>query len=226
MKDHLIKQLRKCSCVKGKQKTWVSELSDDQLYGLFLRIRNQESAKSIAQFVQAAWAVNPDSTVHSISQGILKFKKRIAHLILTPPKDDEQPPLNFNYDQVEGLGSLEEMEEIAKLQRSRIKRLMLEEQELGIKHSNLSRDLQSLATLSKVITAQKQFEIMHGSNDPVKLRKLKRKERNLQKRWDQILERVVPTEDDKNKMLAACDRFIELIDENSIEIDPDTLTVK
>jgi hypothetical protein len=226
MRDYLIKQLRKCSCVKGKQKTWVSELTDDQLYNLFLRIRNHESAKSIAQYIQKAWGISPKSTVHSISQGILKFKKRIAHLILDPPKDDEQPPPIFDYDPVDGLGSLEEMEQIAKLQRSRIKRLMLEEQELGIKHSNLSRDLQSLATLTKVITAQKQFEIMHGSNDPVKLRRLKRRKRNLQKRWDQLLERVVPTQEDKDKMVAACDRFMELIEEKSVAIDLDTMTYK
>ena len=226
MKDYLIKQLRKCSCVNGKQKTWVSELSDDQLYIIYLRIRNHESAKSIAQYIQKAWGINPESTVHSISQGILKFKKRIAHLILTPPNENEQTSTTFNYDPMEGLGSLEEMEQIAQLQRSRIKRLMLEEQELGIKHSNLSRDLQSLATLSKVITAQKQFEIMHGNNDPVKLRSLKRKERDLQKRWDRILKRVVPTEEDKNKMVAACDRFIELIDEKSVEIDLETMTFK
>ena len=34
------------------------------------------------------------------------------------------------------------------------------------------------------------------------------------------------TEEDKNKMVAACDRFIELIDEKSVEIDLDTLTFK
>lgn len=218
MRNYIIKQLRKCSCVKGKQKTWVYELSDDQLYGLFLRIRNGESAKSIGQYIQKAWSINTKSTVHSVSQGILKFKKRIAHLILTPPKNDEQPSPNFNYDPMERLGSLEEMEQIAQLQRSRIKRLMLEEQELGIKHSNLSRDLQSLATLSKVITAQKQFEIMHGSNDPIIHRRLQRKKRDMTKSWERIMERVIPTQEDKDKMSAACDRFIELIDEKSVEI--------
>jgi hypothetical protein len=226
MRDHLIKQLRKHSSVKGKQKTWVSELSEDQLYGLFLRIRNQESAKSIAAYVQKAWGVNPKSTTHSISQGILKFKKRIAHLILTPPPDDEQTPTNFDYDPMERLGSLEEMEQIAQLQRNRIQRMMLEEEELGIKHSNLSRDLQSLATLSKVIMAQKQFEILHGSNDPIIRRGLQRKQRDMAKSWDRIMERVIPTQEDKDKMVAACDRFIELLDEKSVAIDVDTMTFK
>ncbi len=47
MKTYIIEQLRKNATVRGKQKTWVSELSDDQIYEMFLRLRKDEPAKSI-----------------------------------------------------------------------------------------------------------------------------------------------------------------------------------
>ena len=92
MREHVIKQLRKSACVKGKQKTWISELNDDQLFEVFMRLRNEETAKSIAKYIQKAWGVLPKSSVHSISQGILKFQRRIAHLLLTPPSESTIHP--------------------------------------------------------------------------------------------------------------------------------------
>jgi hypothetical protein len=137
MKDHFIKKLRECSFVKNSMQTWVSELNDDQLYELFLRLRNEESAKSIASRVQKVWGIHPTSTIHSLSQRVLKFKRRIAHLLLTSPPSAEDDGY-FPADAYDGLGTLEELEKIAQLQRKRIKRMMLEEKEMGVKHSTRS----------------------------------------------------------------------------------------
>jgi len=197
----------------------VSELSDDQLYGLFLRIRNHESAKSIGQYIQKAWGVNPKSTVHSISQGVLKFKKRIAHLILSPSPTDEHIPGEFEYDKIERMGSLEEMERIAELQRARIQLMMEEERRLGVKHGTMSRNLQALATLTKVNMSLKEFKILHESDDPIILRRLKRKKQALQRRWDRTLTRVMPTKEDREKVIEATNRFIEMIDERSVKLE-------
>jgi hypothetical protein len=84
MREYILKQLRDRSCVREKVRTWVSDLTDEQLYELFLRLRSGENAKTIARYTQEAWGVNPETTVHSISQGVLKFKKRIAHFLITP----------------------------------------------------------------------------------------------------------------------------------------------
>ena len=224
MRNHLIKQLREYSSVKGKQRTWVSKLTDDQLYGLFLRLRNEESAKSIAQYIQQAWGVNPKSTIHSISQGILKFKKRIAHLLLSPSSTEIVNSVHFDSDHIVSLESLEGMERVAQLQRERIERMMKEERDLGVKHSNLSRDLQSQATLSKVIMRQKEFEIRHENNDPVKRRRLKRLEHDFDKEFNRVIKDIAPTKNDREKIIKSAYRFIELIDERSIRIDEITTT--
>jgi len=217
VKNYIIEQLRKNASVRGKQRTWVSELSDDQMHELYHRLRNGESAKSIAARIQRIWGVNPDSTIHSISQGILKFKKRIAHLILTIPSS-ATPTSEEDFEQMNRLDSLEGMERVAQLQRERIERMMLEEKELGIKHQNLSRDLQSIAMLSKVIMKQKEFEIKYENADPVNRRRLERTQKSIQKRFDKFMDNYLPTEDHKNKFLQTTETFLELIEERAIPV--------
>lgn len=220
MKDHFIKKLRDCSFVKNKMQTWVSELTDDQLFELFLRLRNEESAKSIASRVQKVWGIRPRSTIHSLSQGILKFKRRISHLLLTsPPSASADGDSYFAADAYDGLGTLEELEKIAQLQRERIKRMMLEEKEMGVKHSNLSRDLQSLAILSKLIMKQKEFEIAHQLDDPVRMKRLRVAGKRMNTKFMKMMRDVIPTERDKDKVIRATERFIELIDEKSIKLE-------
>ena len=197
-------------------------MSDKRLFELFQRLRNEESAKSIAARIQKTWGINPNSTVHSISQGILKFKKRIAHLILTVSSPATGNSIPDNSDTINRLDALEGMERVALLQRERIERMMLEERDLGIKHSNLSRDLQSLATLPKIIMYQKEFDIKHENDDPVKRRKLEQLEQNIAKDFDRFIKEIIPTKEDKEKVMKATSRFIELIDERSVKIDLET----
>ena len=84
MKRDIIEHLRRFSGVPGKERTWVSELDDNQLFELYLKIRNGESARGIARYVQKVWKVGCKASIHSVSQGILKFKQRISHLLLFP----------------------------------------------------------------------------------------------------------------------------------------------
>ncbi len=215
MKNYIIEQLRKNASVRGKQKTWESELSDDQIYELYFRLRNRESAKSIARRIQTVWGINPRSTVHSISQGILKFRHRIAHLILSVPSSDTSTP-NENPERIDQSDSLEGMERLARLERERIERMMIEESELNIKHQNLSRDLQALATLSKAIMKQKEFEIKYENEDPIKRRRLERRQKSIQKRFDRFVDDYLPTEERRNSFLKVTERFLELAEEHAI----------
>jgi hypothetical protein len=218
LKDHFINKLRECACVKNKMQTWVSELTDDQLYELFLRLRNEESAKSIASRIQKVWGIRPTSTIHSLSQGILKFKRRISHLLRASPPTAEDDGF-FPADAYDGLGTLEELEKIAELQRERIKRMMLEEKEMGVKHSNLSRDLQSHAILSKLIMKQKESEIAHQLDDPVRMKRLQVAGKRMNTKFMKMMRDVIPTERDKEKVIRATERFIELIDERSLKLE-------
>jgi site-specific recombinase XerC len=151
-----------------------------------------------------------------LGQGILKFKRRISHLLLaSPPSTDDG---YFPADAYDGLGTLEELEKIAQLQRERIKRMMLEEKEMGVKHSNLSRDLQSLAILSKLIMKQKEFEIAHQLDDPVRMQRLRVAGKRMNTKFMKMMRDVIPTERDKEKVIRATERFIELIDERSVKL--------
>jgi hypothetical protein len=212
MRDYIIQQLRDRSCVKGKQRTWVSDLSDDQLYELFLRLRSGENAKTIARYIRGAWGVNPETTVHSISQGILKFKKRIALLLISPTTEegDGYPgPHSCGFNPEDTLASLDY---IARIQRDRIISMIEMEKESGVKHPYLNRDLQALATLQKVILKQKSFEMLH--DDPLKQKRWAQRERGVQKQFDIMMKQI--GDDERIKMAGALGKFLEWADQNAI----------
>jgi hypothetical protein len=217
VKKIVIEQLRERSRVRGKEKTWVYELSDDQLYELFLRLRNGENSKSIARHIQDAWGINPESSAHSLGQGIGKFKRRIAHLLITPTMDEGNScPTPFTCPSED---TLESLEQIANLHRARIKAMLEEEERTGVRYPHLNRDLQALSTLQKLIIKQKVFEKFH--DDPVKQRRMAGLEKEVGERWGALMDEW--GEEGRMKMVTAIDRFLELAKEHSVptEIGPD-----
>jgi hypothetical protein len=221
MNKELIDQLRKLSCVKGKQRTWISGLSDAQLLEVFHRLQNGETAKSIGRHVQQAWGINPTSSIHAISQGILKFQKRCRHLLDAPAPPTQQEkefpePLGADYDPENSLASLDY---IAHSMRERIIGMIEREKKTGIKHPYLSRELQALATLQKVILKQRAYELTH--DDPLKEKRWANRQKGIQEKFGVIMKNT--TQDDRNKMVSAIGRFLELVEQHSftLQIGPD-----
>jgi hypothetical protein len=217
MKKIIIEQLRERSRVRGKEKTWVSELTDDQLYELFLRLRNGENSKTIARYIQDAWGVNPESSVHSLGQGIGKFKRRIAHLLILSPKEEVNTcstPFTCSSE-----GTLEDLENIAVLHRARIQAMLQEEEKTGVRYPHMNRDLQALSTLQKLIMKQKTWEKYY--DDPVKQRRMAGLEKEIGERFGTLMEQI--GEEGKVKMVNAIQRFLELAKEHAepAEIGPD-----
>ena len=215
MREYVIQQLRELASVRGKQKTWISELTDEQLYELFLRFRNGQTAKAIARDIQRTWGVNPQSSVHSISQGILKFRRRISHLLLPSHMSDSsspQDPLALEYiGQVEGA---EGLERIAQLQLARIERMVNEELETGIKH-NLSRELQALSGLTKTLMKAKEFEMVHKGNDPIHRRRLERMRRRFEKPFRALMDSI--DEEGTSRLLEASSKLLEDLERHAVE---------
>jgi hypothetical protein len=217
MKKIIVEQLRERSRVRGKEKTWVSELTDDQLYELFLRLRNGENSKAIARHIQEAWGINPGSSAHSLGQGIGKFKRRIAHLLITPTIEEVNTcstPLTLCSED-----TLESLENIANLHRARIQAMLQEEERTGVRYPHLNRDLQALSTLQKLIIKQKVFEKFH--DDPVKQRRMARLEKEFGERWGTLMEQL--GEEGRIRVANTLRRFMELVTENSVpaEVGPD-----
>jgi hypothetical protein len=217
-KKELIKELRGCSTVSGKQRTWVSDLKDDHLYKLFCMIKRGQTAKSIAKSIQQLWKIKPNSTVHSISQGILKFKKRVNHL-LTSSVEKKETDFNFGSSKMSSpLKSLQKNEKIASDLRSRIEKMIKEERELGIAYPNLSKDVQSLTAFEKVIIKQRETLIRHHDKDPLERLQKEHKEHEIQERFNLLMDELVPTKDDRDKMVKAIDRMIELGEEDALTV--------
>ena len=215
MRDYILKQLRDCSCVRGKQKTWISDLTDEQLYDLFLRFRNGENAKSIARLIQSAWGVNPESSVHSISQGVLKYQKRIAHLLINPTAEGQDICTGHLNESPDSENTLESLDYIARLHRKRIKTMLEEEKRTGVKFPYLNRDLQALAALEKVILKQKTFEIFY--DDPVKRRRMERLKQRASDKFDAWMEQI--GDEGRERMAKALGKFMEYAEEHSVPME-------
>jgi len=213
MKEYIIKQLRECSTVRGKQRTWVSELSDDQIYELYLRLRKSQSAKSIAKHIREAWGLSPDSSIHSISQGILKFKKRIAHRLLNPQPETENFVATIDTENVSCMTGIEGLERIYKCQLNRIDQMMREERETGVNYPHLNRDIQALSALSKALIKAKEWEILHANDDPVKVRQREKKDRKIKAQWNTMMSRI--GDDGRDRLIKTMDRVLELIPQHT-----------
>lgn len=217
MKNILIDHLRDFSCVSGKERTWISKLSDSQLIEIFNRLKNGESAKSIAFDVQRVWKINPHAKVHSLSQGIIKFKKRINHLLISDSKNIGCQTPSETEEDSENIYSGESLEDLAAQQEKRIKQMIHAENENKVKYPHLNREIQCLASLRKAILKQKDWEKKSGET---LIRGTKTKlVKNYQKRFEEIFKDI--DDGGLERLTIAANKFLELAEKNAILIEPD-----
>ena len=147
MDKETIKSLRSLSFIKGKQKTWISELTDEQLGTVFNKIKNGETNMAIARHLQEKLGVMSESSTRSVSQAISKFKKRVEDisLFLTPQKIKE-------------MGGLEALK-VA--QRTLTESIHYK----GPGNVNLAKESKVLLEINAEI--EKQLEKIHKQNDPI-----------------------------------------------------------
>jgi GTP cyclohydrolase I len=88
-----------------------------------------------------------------------------------------------------------------------------------VKYPHLFKDLQGLASLRKMIIKQREWELKHAN--AITTKKEERIGRDIKKKFDKFLTNL--GEDQRNKMLLATKRFLELMEQKAIvmEIDPD-----
>jgi len=73
MDKEIVKVLRNRSLVDGKEKTWISELTDKQLWDITIKVINREPLTDIAKDIKKRGWIKSESSVRSISQGIYKY---------------------------------------------------------------------------------------------------------------------------------------------------------
>jgi len=217
MNNTLVKQLRECAVVKGKQKTWISDLSDDQLFELFTRIRNGENSKSIVRNCLRVWGIRNSSTEHSLSQGVQKYKNRVEHIVLPcePPEVIEpvNPPScslgNKDLQKVPETsttsGSLIMNQRLAAQLRKRIETQLNSEESGGIPSPYIHKDVQSLAVLEKAILYQKKALNLSPDEDIEQLVQQKLREKELERDFDAAISST--TKEDRNGVCALLELF-------------------
>ena len=214
-KEDVVNQLKKAACVRGKMRTWVSDLSEEKLYEIYLRLRSNESSRSIARHAQEIWRVNPSSSIHSISQGVTKFCRRISHLLIIPPPVGNDPISLNLYQGFDEESTLGRMERMAQDIEARINRMIAEEQETGIKYANLNKDIQALASLRKSILKQRDWELIHG--DSIQAENERNMEKNIKRRFDGLLEYL--GDDGQKRLICMMHNFLEMADKIAVPMN-------
>ena len=82
MDKEIIKVLRNRSFIDGKERTWISELTDKQLWDITIKVINREPLTEIAKDLKKRGWTKSESSVRSISQGISKYSNRIADVLI------------------------------------------------------------------------------------------------------------------------------------------------
>ncbi|MHB8109997.1 MAG: hypothetical protein ACYDHW_08190 [Syntrophorhabdaceae bacterium] len=212
-KTQLVKTLRDLSTIEKKQRTWISECSDDQLYQIFLLLRSGRSSRSIAIHIKEKWKMRPEANIHSLAQGISKFGKRVEALLGTSLVNDESTHSKSATD--EANDSLLGLERLVNTQRQRIEIMMEEEKKLGIKNLSLSKDIMALASLTKTLIKQKEFIVRNGL-DPAEERSKELRSLRIDKNFNAWMTNT--DQESQQRMIDVFDRFLGAIAADTIPV--------
>jgi hypothetical protein len=194
------------------------------MIGTIFRIGWNETPDSLAKVAGISNLLGCSDQVlvraaHSFRAGItvLKFKRRITHLLINPAVIETLPSFEGSLTGKSDRTPADELEEIAEQQEKRIKRIIKEEQETGIKYPFLNREFQGLAALRKAIIKQREYEQKHGAE--IKARKDKEMEKVIKKKFDKLLPKI----GDGERLISAMNRFLEMATKEAVimEEDPD-----
>jgi len=211
-KKHITNQLRRFVCIPNKQKTWLSRLTDDQLFEIFQRLKNGEKGQAIGRYIQQVLKVNVKSSLHSTAQGITKFARRIGHLLPPSPMMREGGYNELSLPQPDGDDPLQTLEYISRELEQRIKVILTEEQQTGLRFQHLNRDVQSLSALRKSILKEREWQMAHGN--PSTKKQFQKLEQQMDRRFNALMENL--GEDGQSRLVRAANRFLELVEQKAV----------
>jgi len=214
MKKLIIKELRKFASVRNKQRTWISELDDERLYQIFLMLKSGSSSRTVAEHVREVWKLNKESTIHSLAQGVIKFKRRIEHLLVKDYKPSGKVESDSSIDDEKGVDVLTTNQRLADQLRLRIEKIMKEEKKLGVSYPGLCKDVMALSSLEKNIL--KEIDWRMKNKDRLIEGYEERQQRELGDRFDKFIEKHLPTDEERDRMVKGMSRFLELVSEASV----------
>ena len=121
-----------------------------------------------------------------------------------------------NLTENEHLDQLVGLERLVRLQRQRVEGMMKEELEKGIRHPNLSKDLQSFAALSKVLTKEKEFALRHPGDDPIRKKEEQLRDRQIDANFKTFIANT--SDETRDGLIRAANRFLELAAKRAVSV--------
>ncbi len=217
MSKYLISQIRSCLCVPGKLEPAANKLTDGQLFEVFNRLRKGQNPNQVGRYAQRAWGFMKDRTEHTCGQAVRLLQKRISHLILEAPQE-ENPPTTGPFSVAVNPRGIAGHQRLYDELLERTLRLLAEERTTGIPYKDLAKDALAVSSLSKSLLKLKEFELTNL--DPLEIHK-RHMQRTEQKRMlDHLISEIQKKSDpEQSQVLNAMDRFMELAEENAITLE-------
>lgn len=212
MRTEVLEAIRRAVRSRKGSSNFVTELTDEVLWDLFLRLRAAERDKVIARWLHNEHGVGANPQSVTVSLG--RLKKRLAAFLLNPMAAQGVEPSKKQVN-AEALPppkstDLEEMDTILEQYGTLIHSLLGAARETGHPHRDLSKHAQAFASLSKA--RLKMEEAAH--NRPPNRREYAVRDARMQTQWEALTGDW--DDEERNSMIDMTQRFLERVEKEVV----------
>ncbi len=214
-KVQIVKAMRDAIPSRGS-KNELSNLTDEQLWQLFLKWRAGEPTASIAKWCHDN--LNSERSADSWNTSLKRFKKRIAHVLVALPLAGSSSPTATGGKvlPLPGVQDYAPTTDLARLEKHisdyhlLINRLTREANETGIVNKDLARHQQAMATLLKTKMKLEESARARPEEPEISPQRMARLQAKFSKFCDMI---------DADKMEKAIDEFLIQAEERMLTLE-------
>ena len=212
----LLKKLRTAVAPPGKKGSWLKFLNDAQLLEVFYRLQQGQPAHGLVLMAQKEWRIKPNSQTNSLARSLRKFRKDVVGEIMdadlnTEAKKEEAKALTKRGRKVsEQIDALELQAQALTLWWERIQLIYTKEKKDNSFFKFADASLKGFTeACEKFVTQQMKLGLLESQPRRVQL--------DVSHNFQGLMAHTI--REDKPKVLAAANRFMELAQENALTFE-------
>jgi hypothetical protein len=216
--QQIIKRLRDIVQPPGKKGLWLRLLSDRQLAEVYHRLKRGQTAYHVSKICQDDWRIQRDSSIQSLSRGMLRFRDAILGDIQKDAVKSEEGKKEFAARKKRGSAIVNKLDGLGRLrwlierQTDRIQALLDREQS-AIPFQMTDKSIKVLGELiEQYLRLQMELGLIDSKPEEFNL--------NIEHKFKAILTGMQFT-DDGHRLAIAANKFLEMASEASIIMEPE-----
>lgn len=208
-----LKTLKNAADPNGQKGSWMKFLSDRQLAEVYFRLCKGEAPHSIVKMCQREWKIFPKSQTSSLARTLRKFKSEVVGEIRQDVLDsggssrDADKAESMATSVAKKIDALKEYAWLISKQKTRIELMITAEGGVKLPYEFTDK---AMKNFKEMLDGYAALCFRLGVMDAVPTEMSVK----LKHQFDQIMNVVV--KDDKSKMIQACDKLSNLIEDSCI----------